>query len=171
MSQHKPMLKKLLIVCALMFAFSFALVPLYTVLCKLTGINGKTSNAAAVAATNVDQQRSVQVEFLAKADKSIPWGFSPELDDMEVHLGETKVVNFRVENLTSESMIGQAIPSVSPGEAAQYFKKLECFCFTQQPLQAKESKLMRLQFYIDPALPKEIQTITLSYTLYKVPNK
>jgi cytochrome c oxidase assembly protein subunit 11 len=171
MNIHKKLLRKLLLVCALMFGFSFALIPMYTVFCKLTGINGKTSNSAAVAATIIDQQREIQVEFLAKSDRSIPWLFAPETPRVSVHPGEIKVVNFRVENLAEEYMVGQAVPSVSPGEAAQYFKKMECFCFTQQHLQAKESKLMRLQFYIDPALPKELHTITLSYTLYKVPEK
>lgn len=169
MNIHKPLLKKLLIVCACMFAFSFALVPLYTVLCKLTGINGKTSNNVALASTNVDQRNVVTVEFLAKADQSIPWKFAPEVASVTVHPGEIKVVNFNVENLATETIVGQAIPSVSPGEAAQYFKKMECFCFTQQSLLASERKSMRLQFYLDPALPKDFHTITLSYTLYRVP--
>jgi cytochrome c oxidase assembly protein subunit 11 len=168
MSIHKKLLQKLLLVCALMFGFSFALIPMYSVFCKLTGINGKTSNIVAVAATSIDQQREIQVEFLAKSDQSIPWKFAPEIPKVNVHPGEVKVINFRAENLATEHIVGQAVPSVSPGEAAQYFKKMECFCFTQQPLDAKESKLMRLQFYVDPALPKEIHTITLSYTLYRV---
>lgn len=171
MNLHKPLLKKLLIACVCMFAFSFALVPLYTVFCKLTGINGKTSNSVAVASTNIQQERTISVEFLAKADQSIPWKFAPEVERVSVHPGDIKLINFNVENLADEAMVGQAVPSVSPGEAAQYFKKMECFCFTQQPLQAKEAKAMRLQFYIDPALPKEINTITLSYTLYRVANK
>lgn len=154
-----------------MFGFSFALVPLYNVFCKLTGINGKTSPTAAAAATEVDQQREIQVEFLAKADHSIPWLFVPEVAKISLHPGDLQVVNFRVENLTDELIEGQAIPSVSPGEAAQYFKKMECFCFARQPLQARESKLLRLQFYIDPALPKELGTITLSYTLYRFGDK
>jgi cytochrome c oxidase assembly protein subunit 11 len=168
MNLHKSLLKKLLIACALMFAFTFALVPLYSVLCKLTGINGKPSNIAAVAATQEDKQRNIKVEFLAKADQSIPWSFAPEVAQVSVHPGEIKVVNFRVENLTDEAIVGQAVPSISPGEAALYFKKMECFCFTQQPLGARETKLMRLQFYVDPALPKEFREITLSYTLYRV---
>lgn len=167
MNVHKPLLKKLLIICALMFAFSFALVPLYTVFCKLTGINGKTSNTVAVASTQVDEQREISVEFLAKVDPSIAWTFAPEVARINIRPGETKVVNFRVENLTNEASVGTAIPSVSPGEAAKHVKKLECFCFMRQPLAARETKLMRLQFYIDPALPKHINTLTMSYTLYK----
>ncbi len=165
---HKPLLYKLLLIGACMFAFTFALIPFYSVFCKLTGLNGKTENSTAAAATTVDLQREVSVEFLATVDKSIPWTFAPEVPRVTVHPGEVKVVNFKVENLTSEAMIAQAVPSVSPGQAAQFFKKMECFCFTQQPLQGKESKLMRLQFYIDPALPAETKTVTLSYTLYRV---
>ncbi|HWV13816.1 MAG TPA: cytochrome c oxidase assembly protein [Cellvibrio sp.] len=168
MAQHKTLLRRLLVICALMFAFSFALVPLYSVFCKLTGINGKTSTNVAGAAAGIDSVREIKVEFLAKADHSIPWSFAPEVSQIRLHPGEVNVVNFRVENMTDEAMVGQAVPSVSPGEAAQYFKKMECFCFTRQPLQARESKLMRLQFYIDPALPKTFQTLTLSYTLFRI---
>ena len=171
MSLHKLLLRKLILIGIGMFAFSFALVPLYSVLCKVTGINGKVPLTAAVASTSVDVQRNITVEFLAKADQSIPWAFAPQVQQVRVNPGEIKQVDFRVENLTADNMIGQAVPSISPGEAAQYFKKMECFCFTQQPLNAHESKLMRLQFYVDPALPKEFHTITLSYTLYKVPSQ
>jgi cytochrome c oxidase assembly protein subunit 11 len=165
---HKPLIYKLLIVGACMFAFSFALIPFYSVFCKLTGLNGKTENTSAVVSTKVDLQREVAVEFLATADQSIPWVFEPETKHLIVHPGEIKRVNFRVENLTAEPMVGRAVPSVAPGLAAEHFKKLECFCFVEQALQGKESKLMPLQFYIDPTLPKEIKTVTLSYTLYKV---
>lgn len=170
MSLHKSLLRKLLITCALMFAFSFALVPLYTVICKVTGVNGKTSNVAAVAATSIDSEHLVGVEFLAKTDQSVPWEFSPEVAKVALHPGEVKVVNFNVKNMSNETVIAQAVPSVSPGEAAQYFKKMECFCFTRQSLSAGEAKAMRLQFYLDPALPKNIPTVTLSYTLYRVTN-
>ncbi len=170
MGLHKPLLRKLLFICVGMFAFSFALVPLYSVFCKLTGINGKVSLAPAIAATVLEAERDIKMEFLAQADKSIPWNFSPEVAQVNVHPGEKKEINFRVENLTAEAMVAQAVPSVSPGQAAQYLKKMECFCFTEQPLNAHESKLMRLQFYVDPALPKDLHTITLSYTLYRVPN-
>lgn len=168
MNLHKSLLKKLLIICAGMFAFSFALVPVYSALCKATGINGKVSQTPAGAATGVDLQRTIRVEFLTKVDPSIPWNFSPTLNTVQVHPGEVKNVDFRVENPTAENMVAQAIPSISPGQAAQYFKKMECFCFTQQPLQAQETKLMRLQFYIDPAMPRDFPTVTLSYTLYRV---
>jgi len=166
---HKPLVYKLLLIGACMFAFSFALIPLYNVFCELTGLNGKTENTAAASARTVDLQREVTVEFLATVDQSIPWTFAPEVTRMVVHPGEIKMINFRVENLTADAMVGRAVPSVAPGQAAEHFKKMECFCFIEQPLKGKESKLMPLQFYIDPALSKEVKTVTLSYTLYKVP--
>lgn len=168
---HKPLIYKLLLIGACMFAFSFALIPLYNVFCELTGLNGKTENAAAASALTVDMQREVTVEFLATVDQAIPWKFEPEITRIVVHPGEVKVINYRVESLTAEAMVGRAVPSVAPGLAAEHFKKMECFCFIEQPLKGKESKLMPLQFYIDPALPKEIKTVTLSYTLYNVPAK
>jgi len=168
MNVHKTLVKKLLLICAGMFAFSFALVPVYTALCKATGINGKVALTPAETAKTIDAKREIRVEFLTKVDQSIPWSFESALDRVDVHPGEIKNIDFRVENPTAENMVAQAIPSISPGQAAQYFKKMECFCFTQQPLQAHESKLMRLQFYIDPALPGDFPTVTLSYTLYRV---
>lgn len=170
MSLHKPLLRKLIFICLGMFAFSFALIPLYTVLCKLTGINGKVALTPAQAATSTEIKRDIKVEFLAQTDKSIPWTFTSEVAHISVHPGEIKEINFRVENLANEAVVAQAIPSVSPGQAAEYLKKMECFCFNKQPLNARESKLMRLQFYVDPELPKNVQTITLSYTLYKITN-
>lgn len=169
MSLHKPLLRKLIFMCVGMFAFSFALVPLYTVLCKLTGINGKVALTPAQAATSTEMKRDIKVEFLAQTDKSIAWIFAPEVAQVSVRPGEMKDIDFRVENLASEPVVAQAIPSVSPGQAAQYLKKMECFCFQMQPLAAHERKLMRLQFYVDPELPKNLHTITLSYTLYKMP--
>jgi cytochrome c oxidase assembly protein subunit 11 len=165
---HKPLLYKLLIIGVCMFAFSYALVPLYSVFCELTGLNGKTKNIAAASALTVDMQREITVEFLATVDQAIPWKFEPEITHIVVHPGEIKKINFRAENLTTAAMVGRAVPSVAPGQAAEHFKKMECFCFIEQPLGGKESKLMPLQFYIDPALPKEVKTVTLSYTLYKV---
>ncbi len=165
---HKPLIVKLLVVGVCMFAFSFALVPLYNVFCELTGLNGKTENSAAVASVVIDRERQVTVEFLATVDPSIPWKFQPEIAQMVVYPGEVKRINFTAQNLTAEPMSGRAVPSVAPGLAAEQFKKMECFCFVEQPLNGGETKLMPLQFYIDPALPKDIKTVTLSYTLYKV---
>jgi cytochrome c oxidase assembly protein subunit 11 len=166
MSSNKVLMRKLMLICLAMFAFGFALVPLYDVFCKITGINGKTENVAAAASTRVDKSRQITVEFIANRDPGMPWAFAPKVEQTQVYPGQIKVVNFYAENSTDKAMIGRAVPSVSPGEAAQYFKKIECFCFTEQPLNAHENKLMPVQFYIDPELPSRFTTITLSYRLY-----
>jgi cytochrome c oxidase assembly protein subunit 11 len=167
MVSHKVIMRNLVLICLAMFAFGFALVPLYDVFCELTGINGKTAATAAAASKRVDKSRNITVEFLANRDSAMPWDFAPEMKQIQLHPGQVTVVNFYVENHTDVAMIGRAIPSVSPGEAAKYFKKIECFCFVEQPLDAHERKAMPVQFYVDPELPRHFTTITLSYRLYK----
>jgi len=167
MVSHKLLMRKLVLICIAMFGFGFALVPLYSVFCRYTGINGKTENTAAAASRRVDESREISVEFLANTDAGIPWRFAPEITRISVHPGQVKRVNFLAENLSAEATIGRAVPSVSPGEAARYFKKIECFCFVEQPLDAHQGKAMPVQFYIDPDLPSQFTTITLSYRLYK----
>lgn len=166
---HGPLLRKLALVVLAMFGFAFALVPLYDVFCRITGLNGKTDDRPATTERAVpDNTRSIQVEFLAHADARMPWEFSGETVRLSVRPGEVKLVNYRVFNPTEHTMVGQAVPSVSPGPAAAYLKKVECFCFNRQELQPGQSKLMPLKFYIDPALPDDINTITLSYSLYDI---
>lgn len=167
MSAHATLLRRLIFICIAMFGFGYALVPLYDVFCDITGINGKTSNQAAGAASSVDDSREITIEFLATSDASIPWSFAPEVARLNLHPGQVVVTHYQVENLTSEAMVGRAVPSVSPGEAAKYFKKMECFCFTEQPLDAHERKNMPVQFFVDPELPAHFKTITLSYRLYR----
>lgn len=166
MVSHKLLMSKLVLICIAMFGFGFALVPLYSVFCRYTGINGKTENTAAAASRRVDDSREISVEFVANTDAGIPWRFAPEMTRISVHPGQVKRVNFLAENLSAEATIGRAVPSVSPGEAARYFKKIECFCFVEQPLGAHQGKAMPVQFYIDPDLPSQFTTITLSYRLY-----
>lgn len=164
---HQPLIKRLLLVTALMFGFGFALVPLYDVFCDLTGINGKTSTMAATAdKAVVDAKRQITIEFLARPNADMPWLFAPQTQKIIVHPGEIKLVYYEAQNPTAVTMTGQAVPSVSPGQAALYFNKMECFCFNQQVLTAGQKLLMPLQFYVDPALPDQFSTITLSYTLY-----
>ncbi|HSC66793.1 MAG TPA: cytochrome c oxidase assembly protein, partial [Cellvibrio sp.] len=139
MTPHTLLIRKLVVICVAMFGFGFALVPLYDVFCRYTGINGKTENTAAPASRRVDETRKINVEFLANSDSAIPWSFAPEVARVAVHPGEVKIINFLVENLSGAATIGRAVPSVSPGEAARYFKKIECFCFVEQPLNARES--------------------------------
>lgn len=167
MVSHKVIMRNLVLICIAMFAFGFALVPLYDVFCELTGLNGKTAATAAAKSKRIDESRSVTVEFLAYRDPAMPWDFAPEMQQIRLHPGQVTQVSFFVENHTDEAMVGRAVPSVSPGEAARYFKKIECFCFVEQPLDAHERKAMPVQFYIDPDLPKQFTTITLSYRLYK----
>lgn len=169
MAQNKPLIGKLVLIALAMFGFGFALVPLYDVFCDLTGINGKTAAVAATAENAViDTSREITIEFLARPNKDMPWVFQPEVQRMTVHPGEIHIMNYLAENPTGRMIVGQAVPSVSPGQAALYFNKIECFCFSQQQLAGGKNMLMPLQFYVDPALPAQFNTITLNYTLYDV---
>ncbi|PTC00221.1 cytochrome c oxidase assembly protein [Thalassospira xiamenensis] len=164
---NSRIVKRLLVTVACMFAFGFALVPLYDVFCDITGFNGRTKNEqAAVSVGEIDKSRTVRVQFITRNNKGMPWDFGPEVKEVRVHPGETKVVNFLAKNRTSNNMVAQAIPSVAPGEAALYLNKTECFCFNQQPLLAGADTAMPMQFYLDPDIPEHITTLTLSYTLY-----
>lgn len=152
----------------LMFGFGFALVPLYDVFCEITGLNGKTGRleAEAVASTRVDTGRRVTVEFTGNAADGLPWEFRPLVTKLDVHPGETIVVNYYVRNMTNETITGQAVPSVAPGRAATYFKKIECFCFSNQKLAPGEAREMPVRFMVMPELAKEVETITLSYAFF-----
>ena len=137
--------------------------------CDITGLNGKTNGTAvSYTADGVDTSRTVTVQFITRMAKGIPWQFEPVINEVDVHPGEVKFVNFYAKNESMRDIVGQAVPSVSPGMAAGYFQKIECFCFTQQPLKANEDVEMGLQFYVDVDLPPEITTLTLSYTLYDI---
>ena len=166
--QNKRLVKRLLLAVVLMFGFGFALVPLYDVLCDLTGLNGRTSSQASEQSTTVDASREVTVEFVTSIKPDMPWQFGPQVRKIKVHPGQIQLVNFVAENTSSQGLTGQAIPSVTPGRAATYFKKTECFCFKEQVLAAGEKVDMPLVFYIDPALPEKVSTITLSYTLFNI---
>jgi len=156
-----------------MFAFGFALVPIYNSLCKQLGLNGKT-NSTAIAydpQTAKIDSREITVEFVATNNSSLPWAFYPKTRKIKIHPGEMAKLAFYAENKTDHAMTVQAIPSVTPGIAAKYLKKTECFCFTQQTLNSHEAMNMPLLFHLDNELPKEINTITLAYTLFDVTNK
>ena len=161
---------KLLAVAVAMFAFCFwVLPPLYDLFCELTGINGKTSDTPYVAVSNeVDTSRKVRVKFIATKHTEMPWGFEPEVFAIDVHPGEAVVTRFLAENPTSNYMAGQAIPSMAPKNAVNYFHKTECFCFNQQILAPGEEAELGLRFIVDQALPAAVKTITLSYTLFDV---
>lgn len=149
-----------------MFGFGFALVPFYNLLCKNLGINGKTSNIVEVNKEAVDPHRVITVEFVATSNANLPWDFYPLVKKIKVHPGENERVAYYAKNNSNHTMTVQAIPSVTPGVAAKYLKKTECFCFTQQTFRAGESRDMPLLFHLDKALPSDITTLTLSYTMF-----
>ncbi|MBO7921300.1 cytochrome c oxidase assembly protein [Alteromonas sp. K632G] len=166
---NNKMVIRLVVIVFGMFGFGFALVPLYDVFCDVTGINGKTENTAAVYEfIEIDESREVTVEFITRTNTGMPWEFRAQTTRMKVHPGELNTVSFYVRNPASNNMMAQAIPSVSPGMAALYLNKTECFCFNQQPLSAGAEAYMPMQFYVDPQLPEEISYFTVQYTLFDV---
>ena len=161
---------KLVIVAVAMLAFvPLVMVPLYNVLCDALGINGKTAGSAYTAVqAGVDESRRVTVQFVATNNAGMPWEFRPTQTMMHVHPGAANDTVFFARNPLPDAMVAQAIPSVTPSRAAEYFHKTECFCFDRQPLDGRSAAEMPLQFIIDRDLPKDITTITLSYTLFDV---
>lgn len=161
-------LRQSLLIVVLMFGFVFALVPLYDLLCDVTGLNGKTRNQAErVDSSGPDVTRTVTVEFLGSVNNSLPWDFRPSVTRMKVHPGKMYRTSFYARNRTAADMTGQAIPSVTPGLAALHFKKTECFCFTEQKFGAGEGRDMPLLFMVDKGLPENISTLTLAYTFFE----
>lgn len=159
--------KKLLVIVLLMFGFGFALVPFYKKICEVTGVNNLDGSDAPTANTQVDLSRKVTIEFDANSNH-LAWQFKPMTEGISIHPGELTTVMYQVTNTEDHAVTGQAIPSYTPMQAAGYFKKLECFCFTQQTLQAHETKMFPVVFVIDPKLYKGIDAITLSYTFFDV---
>lgn len=157
-------------ISAMMFAFAFALVPLYDVFCDITGLNGKTKNEAQTPyeqAYNLD--REIKVEFLSYVKPDFQWDFEPSVTTMTVSPGRTYNLSYFAKNNSALAQIGQAVPSVSPGEGAGYFNKIACFCFERQPLASGAEAELGMTFYIDPAIPENIHTLTLAYTLFEAP--
>lgn len=165
-------LRSALFIVVAMFGFGFALVPLYDVLCQVTGLNGKTSGVVAQAEPmRVDEARTVTVEFVASVNLDAPWEFHPDVTKLQVHPGRFYTTHFYARNRSARAVLGQAIPSVSPGPAATHFHKIECFCFTQQGFAAGEGREMPVTFRIDPQLPADVHTVTLSYTFFRLPEQ
>lgn len=188
-SSHAPLVKRLLLLVAGAFAFAFALVPLYNVLCEATGFNGKTAGpstakpavirdgfgvggltagAAAPAPSQIDRSRTVAVEFTGTVMPGLPWEMRPLTVSLDTHPGDMQMVRYLVRNTSNRPIIGQAVPSVTPGQAAQHFDKIECFCFSQQTLAPGESREMPLTFIIKPGIDKDIRHITLSYAFFSI---
>jgi cytochrome c oxidase assembly protein subunit 11 len=165
--KNAKLVRTLLLVTVAMFGFGFALVPLYDVLCKVTGLNGKVdSKAVKETGYQVDPSRELTVEFVTALNESAPMAFRAETPKLKVHPGQYYTVNFYAQNQTDKPMIAQAIPSISPGLAAEYFKKTECFCFTEQKFKPREGKAMPVRFVVDPKISPEYKTITLAYTFF-----
>lgn len=162
-------LLKLGMVVVAMFVFAVGVLPpMYNVFCELTGINGKTNTTAAAESTSMDESRVVNVQFVTRTSGGMPWEFKATTHSVRVHPGEISQVIFHAKNTSDNTVVGQAIPSVSPGLAAPHLLKTQCFCFDNQPLEGGAEADLPMVFYIDPALPKHIHTITLSYTLFDV---
>ncbi|WP_244816149.1 cytochrome c oxidase assembly protein [Caballeronia sp. Lep1P3] len=163
------MLVKLFVVAAMMFGFGFALVPMYRAICQITGVNNlvqRDVGALEAKNTQVDASRTVSIEFDANARG--PLQFKPEQSNLDIHPGEVMTVMYQVTNQQSRTVKAQAIPSYAPKQATEFFKKIECFCFTQQTLAPNETKRMPVVFVVDPKLPKDVKTITLSYTFFEL---
>ncbi|TSA13617.1 MAG: cytochrome c oxidase assembly protein [Betaproteobacteria bacterium] len=169
-ASNQRMLKKLLVVALGMFGFGFALVPFYEKVCEIAGLRNLWQPGQVepgTTNTQVDLTRKVTIEFDSNI-RMLPWTFKPMASSVEIHPGELTRMVYEVRNTLAEPVTGQAVPSYSPRLAAQYFKKLECFCFTQQTLAAGEVRQMPVVFVIDPDLPKDVNTVTLSYTFFRV---
>lgn len=161
---------RLVMVVVGMFAFGFALVPLYDVFCDITGLNGKTAGRYVVdeRALEADAARTVKVQFLARTNQGMSWEFRPSVASVQVNPGVPTDVTFVVRNPTGRDMVAQAVPSVVPFKAADYLHKTECFCFRQQPLEAGAEREMPLRFIVDRDLPDDVATLTLSYALFDI---
>jgi cytochrome c oxidase assembly protein subunit 11 len=180
LADNRRMLGKLAVVVALMFGFGYALVPIYRAICDALGINvlalseqstsaGATTlkeARAAVANTQVDVSRTITVEFDANARG--PWDFRPERTTLDVHPGQLVTVMYELHNKQARPMVAQAIPSYAPQVAMSHFNKVECFCFTEHTLGPGERKSWPVTFVVDRRLPKDVRTITLSYTFFEV---
>lgn len=166
---NRRIVRRLGMAAAMMFGFGFVLVPLYDVFCDITGLNGKTGRIEQekVLGGTVDKDRLVTVEFMSTVHNDLPWEFKPMVRRIKVHPGEVTEVHYYARNLADAQVAGHAVPSVAPGQAAKYFNKTECFCFTRQTLEAGEYKEMPLRFVVDPALPEGVRTVSLSYTFFQ----
>jgi len=165
-AENRQLFVKLGVVVLAMFGFGFALVPFYEKICEVTGIRD-LAKADVVRNTQVDLTRSVRLEFDSNVRK-LPWEFRPLETVIAIHPGEVRQVMYEIVNTTDRAVTGQAIPSYGPPGAAEYFQKLECFCFTRQTLQPGERRQMPVVFVIDPKLPRDMTAVTLSYTFFEV---
>ena len=165
-NDNRRLSTRLAIVAVGMFGFGFALVPFYNQICVALGINSIEEKAEAVN-SQVDQSRTVTIELDSNAH-NLPWRFKPVVSHVTVHPGELKTVEYEVVNVRQVPVTGQAVPSYGPQYAGEYFKKIECFCFTQQTLAGGETRRMPVTFVVDPKVPASVTTIAVSYTFFEV---
>ena len=163
---NRRLSRRLALVAVGMFGFGFALVPFYNQICAALGVNSLLQPDVAVN-TQVDPSRTITIELDSNAH-GLPWRFRPLVNHVTVHPGELATVEYEVVNVREAPVTGQAVPSYGPQRAGEYFKKLECFCFTQQTLGPGETRRMPVTFVVDPGLPKDLNTIALSYTFFEV---
>jgi cytochrome c oxidase assembly protein subunit 11 len=160
-------MRKLLVVAVAMFGFGFALVPFYQKICEVTGINS-VIKPDEITNTQLDAARLVTIEFDSNLRSNLPWTFRPLQTSARIHPGELTTVMYEIRNNSDRAVTGQAIPSYGPQLAVRYFKKLECFCFTQQTLQPGEARQLPVVFVIEKGLPEDVNTITLSYSFFEI---
>jgi cytochrome c oxidase assembly protein subunit 11 len=167
MNENKKLTLKLGAFALGSFAFGFALVPLYDVLCDITGFgNQKALAEQRLSVENPDDTRTITVDFMAELPSVGSWEFRPTVRSMEIHPGRLYKTEFFAHNLTGHDTMAQAVPNITPGKAAGYFRKTECFCFTPQHFNVNEARPMTVRFVVDPAIPHSVDRITLSYTFY-----
>lgn len=168
-TSNRRLVARLAVTVVAMFGFGYALVPLYDILCEVTGLTGKTGVVEASDLDGVvDTSRLVTVQFVANVNSTLPWEVRPVEKTLRVHPGKVYETRFFAKNLTDETLVGQATPSVSPGTASRYFNKTECFCFTRQSFAPGEGRDMPVRFVIDRGLSDGVSTVTLAYTFFRV---
>lgn len=163
-------LTKLVVVALGMFGFGFALVPFYYKICAVSGINSGDEQSL-VKNTQIDTSRWVTIEFDANTNEGLPWQFKTTQHSLKVHPGQLVQVEYEAVNDSDHAIVGQAVPSYGPARAGLFFKKIECFCFTPQTLAARERRRMPVMFVLDPAMDKDLHTVTLSYTFFNTDAK
>jgi cytochrome c oxidase assembly protein subunit 11 len=169
MRESRKTIRNLSLTVAGMLAFSFLLVPIYDVFCEITGLNGKIEGPSVFSSKNIEEdKREMLIQFVTHNNESMPWTFKSEIAQLTITTGVQQSVMFVFENKTSEDMVGQVIPSVSPGRGAEYLHKTECFCFEQQKLLAGERIELPVVFIVDPYIPLDIGSLSLGYTLFDI---
>lgn len=166
--ENRSLIRQLLVLTVAMFGFGYLLVPLYDAFCELTGIRTTFTASDPNVAMAVDTDREVTIEFIATPNINAPWDFAPSEAKMKVQPGKLYQATYVATNLTDASITGNSVPDVKPSQAAKYFRKTECFCFTPQPFAAGQSRELPVRFIVDPDLPAHIETITLSYSLFAI---